>query len=241
MGSAAEEATVGSWPVRSFFGRLSRSDQAELLTLARPRMCLPGETVFRQGEPCTDLLMIFVGTISESATPDDGDPVPVAIKGPGDLLGHLAVLDGEREHITTAISTSPKSGLAWAITTRAFEGFLREHHKAGQSLMHYIAGELRRTTHAKVELAGSTARTKVIHVLTELATDFGVHDTDGVDLGVLLSQQELAGLAGVSERAIEQVLSALRREGHVTTRYRRIIIRDLHAFARLRPAGNLPV
>ncbi len=65
-------------------------------------------------------------------------------------------------------------------------------------------------------------------MLYELAEDYGEQAGDGaVVIPLPITQSELGELAGVAVSTTERVLGDLRKEGVISTRYRKIAIRDM--------------
>lgn len=76
-----------------------------------------------------------------------------------------------------------------------------------------------------------TAR-RLARLLVELADEHGRPTLDGVDIDILLTQQELASLIAASRESIVRSLRSLRARRFVTTGRRRITIRDLGGLRR---------
>ena len=68
--------------------------------------------------------------------------------------------------------------------------------------------------------------------LQELAERFGQHTTDGIELELPRSQEQLASWCGASREATVKALAALRTLGCISTGRRSVVIRDLDALRR---------
>ncbi|MFD0857326.1 Crp/Fnr family transcriptional regulator, partial [Actinomadura adrarensis] len=61
-----------------------------------------GEVVLQQGAPASHVLLLVSGRVKVSLTLPDGEVLLLAVRGPGELLGEIAVLDGEGRSATVA-------------------------------------------------------------------------------------------------------------------------------------------
>jgi CRP-like cAMP-binding protein len=73
---------------------------------------------------------------------------------------------------------------------------------------------------------------RVARALVELAEKHGHPTADGIEIGLSLSQEELAGLITASRESVARSLTALRRRGLVSTARRSIVVHDLDGLRR---------
>lgn len=78
---------------------------------------------------------------------------------------------------------------------------------------------------------------RLVVTLLRLADYYGVTDSEGLALGVRLSQHDLAAMLGVSRQTINRELGLLIEQGILDASYSRIVIKDL---ARLKALVQLP-
>lgn len=171
-------------------------------------------------------MIIVAGFLKETATAASGTSVLLSIKGPGELLGHLAAIDGNSQHATVLAGTRCRVRV---IGAQRFEDFLKNHEKADKALRSYIIEELRTAAQTRIDSAGAPALAKIAHALAELATRHGIETAEGIAIGMPLTQVDLSALTGLSQRAVEVALSVLRQQGMIATRYRQLTVRNLNA------------
>ncbi|WP_075020776.1 Crp/Fnr family transcriptional regulator [Actinomadura madurae] len=53
-----------------------------------------GDVLLRQGDPATHVLLLTAGRVKALMTLPDGQVLLLAVRGPGELLGEIAVLGG---------------------------------------------------------------------------------------------------------------------------------------------------
>jgi CRP-like cAMP-binding protein len=153
-----------------------------------------------------------------------GHEAILAFRGPGDLIGELAMID-QRPHSSTVISLEPVDALV--IPTGRFRAFIEQRPAAAVALMRTVVDRFRDTDRRLVEFTASDALARVASRLLELADAHGVRTDRGLTIALHLSQEELAGWAGCSVKAVVNALQTLRRLGLVETGRRQITILDL--------------
>src|SRR6266545_1330044 len=66
-----------------------------LLNVGHESRYVPGDVIFREGEPSDGLYLILAGTVQVSAMGGGGEGV-LAVARPNEVLGEMGVLDGAR-------------------------------------------------------------------------------------------------------------------------------------------------
>src|SRR5438270_11205139 len=95
----------------AFLDSLDPSEARELRARGVARTFPRGTALFHQDQLCDRAIVLLSGYVKLSAMGEDGREVVLAIRGPGDLIGELGVLDG-RPRSATAITLEPVSALA---------------------------------------------------------------------------------------------------------------------------------
>ncbi|WP_185082359.1 Crp/Fnr family transcriptional regulator [Nonomuraea muscovyensis] len=190
-----------------------------LIECGFPRRFASGDTLLRQGDRGTGVLVLIRGQVKVVRVEPDGSELLLAVRGAQDLLGELAVLDGEERSATVSALTSC---LAYAVTAERFHRVVHEFELHGLLIRRAIRS-LREGEGIRAELAGLSAVMRVARTLLRLA----------VGLEVPLTQSEVAAATGLSRSAVAGELAALRRSHIITTARRRMVIRDLDALRAL--------
>ncbi|MFJ4597530.1 Crp/Fnr family transcriptional regulator [Kitasatospora sp. NPDC088861] len=187
-----------------------------------------GATLLRQAEPGTHVLALLSGVAKVTRRERTGDVRLLAFRGPGELLGEVAVLDdGARSASVQAISDCTVSVLAKAaflrfvtdrdlfpVMVRYAIGRLRESDLArgGGDIVARLAGALATLADVSADPAGPPGqRTELALTRDELAQHLGVsRNTVTAGLAELGSHQVHAGRKSI----VIGDLSALRRVAH---------------------------
>lgn len=211
------------------FGSVAGSRAWEKLTsLGVPVSYQPGQVLMRQGERTEKIQLLLAGRVKVSLADSAGRSLLLAIRGPGEVLGEIALIDG-RTHSATVEALD-----GCQIRMVAMGTFLTTLRDLGleRTLVCFSIQRLRESEARRLELATLQAGPRVVRGLLHLAVP-AVPGDRTVDIG--LSQTELGEAIGLSRASVSGKLAELRSAGIVMTRRGRIVITDL---ARLRDLAS---
>ncbi|MFB4304498.1 Crp/Fnr family transcriptional regulator [Actinomadura sp. GTD37] len=223
------------WRPGTFLAWLDPADLRTLLTGGELVSFERGRPLVREGEPpgSVFLLLSAVVKVTTTARPGGSDAGPstlVAIRGSGDVVGELSMLDnGPRSATVTA---TPKGCLTVRLTAESFQERTRSRPGIRDALLSAVSAKLRDATQRGSEVTTLPPIARLARVLITLNDRYGqTHEARGGRVHVLnltLNQQELGALAAVSSRAtMSRLLRELRDGGIVRTRNREIVIVDM--------------
>ena len=128
-------------------------DLEPLLSIVQEQRFLPGEVLFREGDPATGLYLIMVGSVRVSATNETGETL-LAVVHANDVLGEMAILDGrDRSGTATAVEIC----VAHFLPTEPFLDLLERSTKVCMRLLALLTTRLRRANGRLGELAATSA------------------------------------------------------------------------------------
>ena len=133
-------------PENSPFLRLLLSAGRDQLSNSFTEMtCYPGEIVFREGEPGDSLFLIRAGRVA-IVKGNLNSPTILAYRGPGELIGEMALLDNQPRS-ATVVALGRLSLLS--INRQRFEQLLTENPAVGRGIMEMLSAQLRRMSEAR--------------------------------------------------------------------------------------------
>lgn len=174
-------------------------------------------------------MVLLHGRVKVSTVTEEGKEIVLAFRGPGDLLGELAAIDGEPRSATVEAIEAVE---AIAITAADFRSFLSTHAEVSMLLLRMLSRRLRDADRVRVEYGAHDTVGRVAARLVELVEEYGEPVDGGIRIGLPLSQEELAGWTGASREAVSKALQTLRGVGWVRTERRKITVLDLEALRR---------
>lgn len=164
-----------------------------------------GGTLFRRGEPGEGMILIVDGLVRLHVATGQGRELTLAIVGPGEPIGEVALIDG-----------GPRSAEATALTP--VRGILLRHTDASavvssdvavaNALLRTLAARLRRTTEQTEAVGLLSLTARVAKVLLQLSSI----DPSGC---VRVSQGQIAALAAATRPKVNSVLTDFRSRGLV--------------------------
>lgn len=217
-----------AWPPSTFLGRLQTASREELLGQGTPITYPTHRALLQQGDESRHVLLITSGVVKVVASAESGYDMLLAVRIAGDLVGEMAAFE-ERPRSGTVIACSDVT--ARIIQMRTLEAFLGRHPDAMRAILHMLCARLRWANRRRVDFQAYDSLTRLARVLAELCQAYAqpALDSDGkrCDLGVTLTQKELASLAGLKLNTAEKNLAVLTAHGLVERHYRNITICDV--------------
>jgi CRP/FNR family transcriptional regulator len=89
-----------------------------------------------------------------------------------------------------------------------------------------LSRRLRQANAVIENFAFQDARGRVIHAVAKLGLNYGKPSPEGLRVGLRVTHQELASLAGTSRETATRVLLEMQNEGLVNFKQRHLVIRD---------------
>ena len=185
---------------------LARLPEAELKALAsrgRVRSYRAGAVLFREGDPGDALNLVVEGMVRVAVLSAGGVEATVALLGPGEFVGDLALLDG-RPRSASAIAHRATKTLV--VTRDDFRRWLSERPKASFALLETLSLRVRRTDEALADLSFLGLPQRLAKRLLALSTG---------NERVRITQAELASMLGVSRESVNKQLNRFARKGWI--------------------------
>lgn len=206
------------------FSVLAPELQARLREAAAPRRFADGQLIQQRGDAARGFWLIEEGAVAAGQFRADGEFRQVALLGPGDSYGELALLAG-RPRIVDALARGPAT--LRHIDGAAFERALAEDPAAARALLGAMAAQLQEVLDAMAGIRRGTATVRAAGLLANLCGG-----REGAQR-VAVTQQEIADLLGVTRATANGALGELERAGLVRRGYGAIAVADIAALRRL--------
>jgi len=203
--------------ILSRVGFLSGLDAATIFALSnqlRQVEVLRGEMVYCQDEPADGLHIILVGKIKICCHSADGREQLLAVRGPGDILGAVSVLD-----------QGPRTATAMAVTdvctafvdNDTLQLWMIERPQIAQQLLRFMAGRLRLANNHLLDIVFDDVPGRVAKELLHLAQRFGTQNGESWRVTHDLTQTEIAQLIGATRESVNKALCDFVQRGWITT------------------------
>jgi CRP-like cAMP-binding protein len=189
------------WPV---LAPVPAEDRRRLVARLRRRAYRRDEVIFHQGDPADTLHLIAAGHVSVRVTLPGGEFVVVAIFGPGDAFGELALVGGPRPRGATVIALEPCETLS--LGRDQFERLRASYPGVNRFLVELLSARVERLNGQLLEALYVPAERRVLRQLLDLCQLYG---GDGQHVIIPVTQEMLASLAGTTRPTANQVLRRL--------------------------------
>jgi CRP-like cAMP-binding protein len=173
--------------------------------------------------------IVISGRVKVCTSAEDGAEVILAVRGPGALLGELAVIDGQPR---SASVRSLEDAEILTVGFQEFTAFLQGHPRMMWLLMRVLTDRLRDADRKRIEFGVYDTLNRVARRLVELADRFGEPTKSGIRITLPLTQEELASWVGASREAVTKALRTLRVDGYVRTQRRTLTVIDIEGLRR---------
>ncbi len=208
------------------FSGLTESELALLAQRAVPRHFSAGQTVFGEGEPCAGLYVVESGHIRIFKSSAGGREQVLSIDGPGSSVAELPVFDGGDY---PASVTAVEDATLLFVSKQDFQSLCLAHPQVALKVLRVVGARLRRLVGIIEELSFTTVRHRLASFLLRLARTEGRRTTDGVEVTLPVSNQELASQIGTVRELVSRNFSRFQSEGMLKIEGRSVIIQDLKA------------
>lgn len=197
-------------------------DVRALLQIARRRRFDRGEVVFHRDDPADSLHLIQKGRFAVRIAGPVGDVVTVAVRGPGQSFGELALVAAAARRRAATVAAL-EDGETFAVYEADFERIRQEHPEVDRVLIASLAAEVRLLDERLVEALYVPAERRVLRRLLELAEVY--------DETIPLTQEVIAELAGTSRATVNRVLNEEEKRGTVAVKRGRTTLLDPDALS----------
>jgi len=196
-----------------------------LLSVARRRRFSRGEVVFHRDDPAESLHLVQKGRFAVKVMTPLGDTATLAVRGPGESFGEMALVVEEARRSATVAALEEAE--TYAVYQAEFHRLRKEHPQVNQVLIAFLAAEVRRQNELLLEALYVPVERRLLRRLVELVASYESRAGE-----IPLTQEQLAELAGTSRATVNKVLREEQARGTVELRRGRTIVLDPDALAR---------
>jgi CRP-like cAMP-binding protein len=204
--------------------RLATADLQRLEARSSCRNFARGEVIYLPVDRADAVLAVVSGRVHICHVTPEGKQSILAFIEPGEVFGELCLVDSaERDEL--AIAAMPSRIVL--IPQEAFEELMRRHADLALGITRLVGLRRRRIERRLKSLLFRSSHDRLVQLLVDLAGDYGAPTTQGVELRIKLSHQELASIIGSTRETVTHTLGELQEQGLLILGRQRIVLRSL--------------
>ncbi len=214
MAAMGEESTDATELLRHLplLAGLSEVELQRIAQVAVARSFPKGARVFHEGDESDACYVIRSGEVRVTREHSDGRAIALATLGPGEIVGELAMLDGE---VRSASVEALSDVELLAISAPDMRGLLERNPEITSKLVVALTRRVRETNERVSRQSFQTVPSRVAGVLSQLVDEDGLSPAGRDGLTIRMNQADLAQLAGTSRESVSRFLAVLERAGVV--------------------------
>ena len=191
-----------------------------------------GATIYAKGEPGNSLVAVISGTVKISVSSSDGRSAILNLIGPGEIVGEVAVLDGQAR---TADCTANTNCEIFIIDRREFLPFVRSQPALAMKFIELLCTRVRWTSDQVEQVILQNLPGRLASALIRLTEK---HKTEPAGRTIAITQQEISEMVGMTRESINKQLRAWATRKWVRLEHGAIVVLDAKPLQALAEAGS---
>lgn len=186
------------------------------------KMLKKGEIIYREGEFCNTVYLVYKGSIKSSKIDEFGKELIINIHKDDDLFGFSTIIENSHYFETT---TAMESSELMCLTKNTIQKIIENNYKLSLDIFQLINDNLIEVKEQLLQMAYGSMRRKTAKTILKFAQKMARKPSDNINI----SRRDLAGVAGIATESLIRTLTDLKKEGIIEIEGRNIRIIDLEA------------
>ncbi|MEM8945954.1 MAG: Crp/Fnr family transcriptional regulator [Planctomycetota bacterium] len=210
------------------FRQLSPEQLTALESRCRVRKFPRNTPIYLPADHADGVLLLAEGRVKIGSFSEEGKQTILAFIEPGEVFGELSLMGTpEREEYAEAVEKST----VILIPNDVIQQLLGQCPSVSLGVTKLFGLRRQRVERRLKYLLFRSNRDRLVHLLIELAEQYGKPTADGVELRIKLSHQDLASIIGSTRETVTVVLGELQTEGRLKLGRRKITLTDMDQLA----------
>jgi CRP-like cAMP-binding protein len=199
-----------------------------MISLGRRRTFKRGEVVVHQNDPADSLHLVVKGRFAIGLSTQLGERATVAIRGPGDMFGEIALLN--ENHRRSATVEAIEASETICVEGSDFTRLRQQFPSINEAVIRFLVGEIVTMNDRLLEALYIPAERRVLRRVHELAQVYP--GPGGGPPEIQMTQEALAEMAGTSRATVNATLGDAQSRGLVELGRGTIRVVDVPGLAR---------
>ena len=210
------------------FSDVPGAECREILSAAYEKHFARHQTIFLEGDPVRQIVMLTSGSAKIVQFCQNGAEVILRVKGPGEVVGTLGLFPQVR-HCSTGKALRACTAMVW--DTADFEPIARRSMSLWRNITYILCQQLYDLEERYREVSSEKVSVRLSHQLVRLLKLIGRRVDGSVE--IRLSREELAQLIGTTLFTVSRLLSDWDHRGFVSARREAVTVLNPQALVDL--------
>jgi len=206
-----------------FFEHLEEADLEKIVPLFMTRTYEKGTTLFLENEDGEELFLIQSGAIHIYRN-DENREIILAVLREGDFFGEMALL--ESGQVRSASARTIEKSVLCILKRRDFVEMLKVNPQITLKILETALTRLRKANEQILDLTLLDARARIVRTLLRLMEEHGRRKTDGIQIGLKLTHQQIADMSGTVRETVTKVMLDLQNSEYISVDKKVVLVRD---------------
>jgi len=205
------------------FSAIPTEDCAKIVAAAQERVYQCGKTIYFEGDPVRQVVLVTSGCVKLSQTGPQGQEVILRLVGPGETL--CAECFPKYSHCSTARTMKPSAALVWEVSQ--FEAVADRFPALGRNISGVLLHTLNQLEIRFREMCTEKVGPRLSSQLVRLVSQVGQPMNGYVEIS--LSQRDLAQLTGTTLFTVSRLLGQWEELGIVRPKRQGLLVLNVQA------------
>lgn len=183
-----------------------------------------GQAIFEEGETLNGVYCVRDGVCKLSKLSENGKDQVVKLVVKGGLLGKRSLVSEQKTNLSAVALNDMEMCF---IPKSEIMNDLSKNPKFTMDVLREMAEDLKESDESIVNMAQKSVKARMAEILMYIQDNFGVDD-EGY-LSIILSREDYASIAGTATESAIRILSAFKKEGHISTSGKRIKVENYNS------------
>ncbi|WP_160152463.1 fumarate/nitrate reduction transcriptional regulator Fnr [Microbulbifer sp. ALW1] len=209
---------------------LSEEDIQRLEQVSRKKKILKaGDTLFRAGDPFSNLYAIRSGSFKSAVIGADGDTQVTHFALPGELLGLDAYSSGSHPGYAEALEESSVCVLPFT----QLENLAQQVPALQKQIYNIFSEELKQDNDVLLLLGKRSAESRLAALLINISSRYARRGYSASEFKLSMQRMDIANYLGLTAETVSRLMSRFQKQGLILAQGRAITILDLIALSEL--------
>lgn len=216
------------WYLENFnlFSSLKMKEMEELGRMASMRSCIKNQVIYFTDDPSDKVYFLKQGKIKLSRYADDGREIILALLGPGEIFGEIAISGQQRRDET---AEAMEESIVCMLSVPEMEKMLEQNPQFNLRITKLIGLRLQKVEGRLASLIFKSSEQRISSFIHDSATLYGKPTVHGIEVFLRLTHDDIAKLTATARPTVSAVFSDLEKRNIIEYNRRRILVKNLDA------------